>query len=134
MRRKAEGWKAVRARSRLEGDVFIEDDLTLGKHAFTTSSGGVATETVVPTASFLAITITNDGDLIRLSETGAQDGQILVVINVDATAADTVVMDEVAGQQEQPGNLDISLDQNDTATYMYSSDRSAWLLISNTNN
>lgn len=110
--------------------VFIEDKLGLGKQSYVTS-GGV--ETFSPTSSYVAVTVTGDGDLVQISEAGAKDGDILVMVNVDATPTDTVVIDNIVGQVNVGGS-DLSLDSGDTLTLIYNSDLSAWVRLSNADN
>ena len=122
--------------SGINASLFIEDRLGLGKQAFSTASGGVGTETLTPTSSFVAVTVTDDGDTFQISESSAKDGDILVIMNVDATATDTINIDEVTG-----GSTDtfltsdpVALDQGDSITLMYSVDLSAWVQISLSDN
>ena len=81
-------------------------------------------------------TVTDDGDTFQISESSAKDGDILVIMNVDATATDTINIDEVTG-----GSTDtfltsdpVALDQGDSITLMYSVDLSAWVQISLSDN
>lgn len=113
--------------------LFIEDRLGLGKQAFTTAAGGAGTETLTPTTSFVAVTVTDDGDIIQISEASAKDGDTLIILNVDSTATDTVNIDDVDGQIELSADP-VALDQNDSIMLIYSSDRSAWIQISTSNN
>jgi hypothetical protein len=113
--------------------LFLEDKLGLGKQSTTTAGSGVGTETVTVTDSYIALTVTDNGDTIQLSESGAKDGDILFMANVDTTATDTVNIDEIAGQVELSADP-VALDQGDTITLMYMSDLSAWVQIATSNN
>jgi hypothetical protein len=82
------------------------------------------------------VTVTDDTDTLQISETGAKDGDILFIINVDGTASDTVNIDEATG-----GTTDtiltadpVALDQGDSIMLMYNSDLSAWVQISTSDN
>jgi hypothetical protein len=114
-------------------DLWIEDVLSLGKQAVTTTAGG-ATEEINVTSSFMAVTVSDDNDVIQLTETGALDGDTLVIVNVDGTASDTVGIDAIADRTDLVGGADVTLDQSDVITLIYSSDLSAWVQVSASNN
>ncbi len=90
---------------------------------------GNASFTVTPTSSYIEVTC-NDGTGCdaTMSEAGAQQGQIVTIVNITAAAsvdfADSVGVQEIAGA--------FSLGQWDCITLRYTSDR--WIEVSRSNN
>jgi hypothetical protein len=115
--------------------LFLEDKLGLGKQALTTAAGGVGSESVTVTDSYLGIDVSEDGDTVQISETGAKDGDLLFIVNNDTTAAaDTVIIEDIDGQIELSGDANASLDQSDTLVLIYNGTLTAWTQVGGSNN
>lgn len=114
-------------------DLWIEDTLSLGAQTFTVTDDGVANDTLTVTASYVKMaedTGANPGNpSIVISETGAKDGDIVMIVRTDANSG-TIDVNDSAGVNEQSGNFVFS--QFDTITFIYSVDR--WVQVAQANN
>jgi len=117
-------------------DLWIEDVLSLGVQAFTVTDDGVANDTLTVTSSYVELTqdATANGGTpdVVLSETGALEGDLLIIVRVDAVAGD-VTINEVDGVNEQAGNLTLSTAEFDSITYIYSG-ATGWVELSRSDN
>ena len=108
-------------------------------HTPTTQTLAAATDTIVNTARIIelsnstgaSLTLTSDP---TISTTGAQDGQIITLVNDDAS--DDIVLrdDSVASSALRlPGAANLTLGPRDSATFYYNAGAGEWYCIASTN-
>jgi len=111
--------------------VVIENNLQLGTQAITiptSGDGNPAAYNLTPTSSFVQITC-QDADTcdVTMIETGAQDGDVVFIVNMDTAVVDFA---DTAGVSELSGAF--AMDQWDTLMLIYTSDR--WVEFSRSGN
>ncbi len=117
--------------------LFIEDKLSFGAQSLTLSDDGAANDSLTPSATYVRVDIdeTADGSVpdLTISETGAKDGQLLIITNNEQDASeDTFTITNSAGVVQLPGGSTLTLGPNDSVTLLYMNDR--WVTLSNSNN
>jgi cytoskeletal protein CcmA (bactofilin family) len=116
--------------------LFIEDKLALGVQTLTLTDDGTANDTLTPTATYVRIDAdetANGGvpDLV-ISETGAKDGQLLIILNNEQDGSnDTFTLTNSAGVL-QLGATTVTVGPNDGGIFIYMNDR--WVTLGSQNN
>lgn len=118
---------ATDARTELTGtgaSLYIEDKLSLGRQTLTMVTAGVASEVLTPTATYVEVTGQSDAtDDVSISTTGAKEGQLLIITNLDATA----VLVNAEATTKISGGTDVSLSQYDVMMLIF--DGTNWLQV-----
>ena len=118
--------------------LFIEDKLGLGVQTLTLTDDGAANDTLTATASYIRVDQdeTNDGSVpdVTLSETGAKDGDIIIITNneLDGTNGTTFTISDAAGVVNVPGAGPATLGPEDTISFIYMNDR--WVSLATSDN
>ena len=103
---------------------FAVPVLNIHRQAQTVASDGAGTAaafTITPTRSVVRVTCNDtDGCDATLSETGINDGDLLVIQNA---SANSVTVADSSGVQETSGGATLTLSQYETAAFIYMSDR-----------
>jgi hypothetical protein len=116
--------------------------LALGVQTFTITDDGVANDSLTPTASYVRVTIdeTNNAGKpsLSLTETGAKDGDILIIVNSETDGTNQLDFDlaDSGGVIETPGGATLDFHPDDVLMLMYVNDGSVsrWTTVSFSNN
>jgi len=111
--------------------LFVEDKLGLGVQTLTLTDDGTANDTLTPTASYIRVDQdeTGNGGIpdLAFSETGAKDGDFIVIVNNELDASnDTFTVTDSAGVVNVNGSPK-TIGPEDGVTFVYMNDR--WVSI-----
>ncbi|MDQ3094186.1 MAG: hypothetical protein M3Q70_03370 [bacterium] len=123
-------------RVRIADSAMIDDILVFGSQTVTLTDNGIG-DTVTPTATYVKIDIDESANagtpLMGLSETGAADGQLLIMTNIESDGTHTGwTWDESPGVWEVVGNADLTMGYLDAVQCIYAVDR--WIMIGYSDN
>jgi cytoskeletal protein CcmA (bactofilin family) len=105
----------------VDGDVYIEDVLKLGKQAVTTNA---TPYTATVSASYMEVTFGTAGDDLVLSTTGASEGDVLIIVNVGANSGD---LDGDTATMKIDGGVDLALPQYNGVIFIF--DGANWIQL-----
>ena len=108
--------------------------MTLGAQALNVTDDGVVNDTLTVTSGYVELSsvgVDAGTPNVVLSETGALEGDLLVVARVDAVAGD-VTINEVDGVTEMAGAATLNTAEFDTVTFIYTG--TTWVELARSNN
>jgi hypothetical protein len=113
-----------------DSDVHFDNKVNLGVQNLTVTDDGAANDTLSPVASYVQLAQDATADAgtpnVVISETNANDGDLLVIVRTDSNAGDFTISDS-AGVTEIGATETFGAGEYDTLVLIYVTDR--WVQI-----